>query len=144
MSIWRRRVGDIIISRCGKGVKSTVKQAYASRGGSLCATRGTVVDSLSQCPLKSLARDNGAHCRPAFRVCGCPCERSEKSLPLSPGITSRPRGDRADKLANATCHRSANLAMKNGEALDSSETRTTIAPLHLHLFLIVPSLRERS
>jgi len=48
-----------------KGVKSTVKQAYASRGesshSSLCAMRRTVVNgSLLQCPLKSLttiARD---------------------------------------------------------------------------------------
>lgn len=68
-----RRVEDIIISRRGKGVKSTVKQAYASRGepwyGSLCATRRTVVnDSLLQCPLKSLttmARDKTTSLSPA-------------------------------------------------------------------------------
>lgn len=60
MSIWcsRRRVGDIIISGYGKGVKSTVKQAYASQGGSSrtapFAQRTVVNGSLSQCPLKSL------------------------------------------------------------------------------------------
>lgn len=99
MSIWRerdvRRVEDIIISQCGKGVKSTVKQAYASRRDPLCATRGTVVNSLSRCPLKSLARQDDRIVGPATQhgpvsALRVPLrERPERSLPPSPRITSR-------------------------------------------------------
>jgi hypothetical protein len=99
MSISRcsRRVGDIIISRRGKGVKSTVKQAYASRGEpSPLPLRNTMHrrQRLIVAMSIEISRNNGARqddrivawASRTFRACGCQRGPEESPL-LSPWIT---------------------------------------------------------